>query len=580
MKLPKYVVLKSMYNNKYLSYRDEEAGEDGQDGFIHLSDPDATTLRYSKFEVMESKSNAEKGSVHLKCSFNNKYLARQSPTSWWITASTDHIQEDRSEWSCTLFKPVLVDSDDYYNDDEKSTAVVRFHHVELNHFACVFQSDGSPFSDCLYAGRDSPNLNLFDAFSVIKWESLSQTGNPKRANKKKQVLPKFVVIKSRYNRKYLRYRNEEGEQHGFLQFSLEDDKDAAVANRYAKFEVEKAKSGNGLVHLKCCHNKKYLARSDSTKWWISAGADEVDEDDSKWSCTLFEPVFVDDSTATMVRFRHVQLGRYACLFNSDSSFGECLYAGWKDPNPNLLDVCTIIDWGKVQQEDEDDHGDEDAKPKPVKNQENAKPKPAKNQEDAKPKPGKNQDEDAKPEAETNQEEAKPKPAGNKQEDPKPQPPQKREVNESDQVEFTAISSQDTFWGAVFASTKILPNALPKRYKPIHIMRGDGFSQGSIREISFIQGDVEKLQEKIAYVDHENKTITWSLIQGGMLTHYDTFKITISVYPKKRRDRGCSVNWSYVGTNPKPGFDKDALMKLFTETLKTVDDYLETNAARD
>ncbi|CAN0925566.1 hypothetical protein LINGRAHAP2_LOCUS34832 [Linum grandiflorum] len=213
MKLPRYVVLKSMYNNKYLSYRDE-AGED-HDGFIHFSEEDNPKSPYSKLEV--KTSNTIKGSVHLNCSFNNKYVARQSSTSWWITASRDKIEEDRM-------------------------AVV---------------------------------------YSV----------------------------------------------------QADDDKAGAVANRYAKFEVQKAKSKNGLVHLKCCYNNKNLVRSSPTKWWICAAADPVQEDLFEWSCTLFKAEFVDDST-TMVRFLHVQLGHYTCLFNIDNSpFAECLYAGWKDLIP-------------------------------------------------------------------------------------------------------------------------------------------------------------------------------------------------------------------------------------------------------
>ncbi|CAN0925575.1 hypothetical protein LINGRAHAP2_LOCUS34841 [Linum grandiflorum] len=341
MRLPKYVVLKSMYNNKYLSYRDEE-GED-QHGFLQFSEDDPTS-RYSKFEV--KASTTEKGFIHLKCSFSKKYLARESSTSWWITGSGRKVQEDRSEWSCTLFKPVIVNS----NDDDKLT-IVRFLHVQLNHFACLFRS-GPPYGDCLYAGWESPNQDLCDACSVIDWETLTQTKIPKRVNvsNKKQVLPKFMVIKSRYNHKYLRYRNERGEQHGFLQLSLEDDKVAAVANRYAKFEVKKAKFGDGLVHLKCCYNNKYLVRSSSTKWWICAAADAVVEDESKWSCTLFKPVYANDGGG--VRFWHVQLRHYICLFRSGPPFGECLYAGWKDPNQDLCDVFTIIDWEK-EQDDED-----------------------------------------------------------------------------------------------------------------------------------------------------------------------------------------------------------------------------------
>ncbi|CAN1151279.1 MLP-like protein 423 [Linum perenne] len=887
MKLPKYVVLKSMYNNKYLSYRDEK-GED-QHGFLQFSEEDDPTSRYSKFEV--KASTTEKGLVHLRCCFNKKYLARESPSSWWISGSGAKIQEDRSEWSCTLFKPVLVNGD-YYGE----LTVVRFLHVQLNHYACLFRS-GPPYGDCLYAGWESPNQDLCDACSVIDWESLRETRVPKRANYANNVLPKFVVIKSRYNHKYLRYRSERGEQHGFLQFSLEDDKASAVANQYTKFEVRKARSGDGLVHLKCCYNNKYLVRSSATKWWISATANNVEEDASKWSCTLFKPVHVNNEgggATRMVRFWHVQLQHYACLFRSGPPFGECLYAGWKDPNQDLCDVCTIIDWEKEQQDDDDvgddqsgseedvevesppskprrggrpgslsprrnggrdkfnkqnsdneyytgprhqparkagdrrrsshspkghedrrksnnqssddedntrpprrphwgggrsrspsssrhhnhgkksDRDDEDntrhrhpqrgsgrsrspsstrhhqhGKKSDRDDENNTRPRypqpaggrstsPLKHHQDGR-KTNRDDEEKTRPryphhaggrstspprhhqdgrktnhddedntrprpqqaaggrstspsrhhqdgrktnrDDEDNTRPRHPQHAGGRSTSPSrhnqdgrktnrndedntrprhpqraggslsPERPDNRKQNNkpnsdneeytrhgnqqthdakgkpytydipkqepdkqeryiakysirsiihtkitvgshllphscadtstcSDEVEFNVISSADTFWGAVFVSTKLLPKALSHIYKDIKVISGDGFSEGSIREISFTQGLVGTFKERIVYVDHETKTIKWSLLEGGMLNQYERFKITISVAPKKRQDRGSRVKWSYVGTNPKQKFNREEFKKLFQKTFEAVDDYLENNAARD
>jgi len=151
------------------------------------------------------------------------------------------------------------------------------------------------------------------------------------------ALPRFVVLKSKYNNKYLRYINEDVEVHGFLQFSGEE-----VVSPYTKLEVEMAKSGGGLVHIRCCYNNKYFVRWQMDHW-IAAGADEPEEDQSKWSCTLFEPIFVDGD----VRFRHVQLGCYACLWRVSPPHDSCLYAGSPEPNKELCDVVTIIDWDSL-----------------------------------------------------------------------------------------------------------------------------------------------------------------------------------------------------------------------------------------
>ncbi|KAK4254442.1 hypothetical protein QN277_009826 [Acacia crassicarpa] len=154
-------------------------------------------------------------------------------------------------------------------------------------------------------------------------------------------LPRFVVLKSNYNNKYLRYIQEDVQVHGFLQFSGEE-----VVSPYAKFEVEMAKSGHGLVHIRCCYNNKYWVRWSQNHWWIVAGADEPEEDQSKWSCTLFKPIHIDADAKT-VRFLHVQLGHYACLWRIGAPFDSCLFVGSENPDKDSCDVCTIIDWESI-----------------------------------------------------------------------------------------------------------------------------------------------------------------------------------------------------------------------------------------
>ncbi|KAG5547073.1 hypothetical protein RHGRI_012938 [Rhododendron griersonianum] len=128
------------------------------------------------------------------------------------------------------------------------------------------------------------------------------------------ALPRFSVIQSiTLGKKYLRYIHEDGDLHGFLQFSGEE-----IVSPFAKFEIERAKTARntGFVHIRCCYNNKYwVARGP----FIVAGADEPNEDQSQWSCTLFEPIPVygegrstgsTNSTTVHVRFRHVQRGDY------------------------------------------------------------------------------------------------------------------------------------------------------------------------------------------------------------------------------------------------------------------------------
>ncbi|KAA8544866.1 hypothetical protein F0562_019739 [Nyssa sinensis] len=153
-------------------------------------------------------------------------------------------------------------------------------------------------------------------------------------------LPRFVVLKSIYNRKYLHYVKEDVQMHGFLQFSGDE-----VVSPYAKYEVEMAKSGRGLVNIRCCYNNKYWVRWSQKDNWIVAEADEPQEDISKWSCTLFDPIYVDAmEDRRCVRFRHVQLDHYTCLWRTGGVYDSCLFAGSNAPDGDQCDVCAITDW--------------------------------------------------------------------------------------------------------------------------------------------------------------------------------------------------------------------------------------------
>ncbi|XP_021905328.1 uncharacterized protein LOC110820206 [Carica papaya] len=105
------------------------------------------------------------------------------------------------------------------------------------------------------------------------------------------ALPKFIVLKSKYNNQYLRYVQDDSQVHSFLQFSGEN-----VVSPFTKLEVVSAKI-EGLVHLKCCYNNRYLVRWSPNHWWLVGAADEPEEDQSKWSCTLFKPSSVDRSAS-------------------------------------------------------------------------------------------------------------------------------------------------------------------------------------------------------------------------------------------------------------------------------------------
>ncbi|KAB2609997.1 hypothetical protein D8674_040817 [Pyrus ussuriensis x Pyrus communis] len=157
--LPRSFALKSNNNKKYLRYIHQRIVN--LDGLVQLSEEDVKS-EYAKFQ-MEPADSDYGGLVHIKCCFNNKYLRRANDHQYWIVAGACEPEEDKKHWSCTLFEPVVVHSD--------NKAVFRLLHVQLGHFVTSFTVND--FNQCLFAETNTPNLhNDMDVYTVVDLEPL------------------------------------------------------------------------------------------------------------------------------------------------------------------------------------------------------------------------------------------------------------------------------------------------------------------------------------------------------------------------------------------------------------------------
>lgn len=57
-----------------------------------------------------------------------------------------------------------------------------------------------------------------------------------------------------------------------------------------------------------------------------------------------------------------------------------------------------------------------------------------------------------------------------------------------EVEIEVKSNADKFWSTIRDSTVIFPKAFPNDYKSIEIVEGDGKSAGSVRLITYAEGN--------------------------------------------------------------------------------------------
>ncbi|KAL7170603.1 hypothetical protein ACSBR2_035475 [Camellia fascicularis] len=330
------VVIKSNHNHKYLRYIHKYGPVHR---FLRFSGEEVSS-HYAKFELKRARTSGGKGCVHIRCCYSNRYFVRKSANDQWIVAAADEPEEDRSKWSCTLFEPLYVDNDDDDNDDAQT---VRFRHIQLGRYACLWR-EATPRDLCLYVRSPELDNGQCDVYTIIDWDSpLIFPPNDEAFTIENMTLPRFAVLKSNWNDQCLHYIHEDGEVHGFVQFSGEE-----VSSQYSKYELKMAKTssnGNVLVHIKCWYNNKYFVRWSPDQWWIVATADEPKEDQSKWSCTLFEPRHVNDyDVAQTIRLRHIQLGHYACLWRVTTVHSSCLFVATTEPDKEQCDVFTIIDW--------------------------------------------------------------------------------------------------------------------------------------------------------------------------------------------------------------------------------------------
>lgn len=119
-------------------------------------------------------------------------------------------------------------------------------------------------------------------------------------------IPRYFSLSSpgSNDRRYTEYVHNDNDANGGLFIAQGDQFLSALS------KLELVNAGNGLVHIRCCYNNKYLAIRSEDDHRVSAVANEPVEDRSSWSCTMFELTMGTPSGGFQrVRFTHVHLGR-------------------------------------------------------------------------------------------------------------------------------------------------------------------------------------------------------------------------------------------------------------------------------
>ncbi|KAI3886784.1 hypothetical protein MKW92_045416 [Papaver armeniacum] len=118
-----------------------------------------------------------------------------------------------------------------------------------------------------------------------------------------------------------------------------------------------------------------------------------------------------------------------------------------------------------------------------------------------------------------------------------------------QVETELKCSADKFYNLFRHNMMHLTTIFPQYYKSVKIVKGDGKSSvGNIREWRYVTpgaSTVTMVKEIVKSVDEENRSITFSVVGGDLLTQYKSFDVTMTVAPKdvdNIEESGSKVKW--------------------------------------
>ncbi|RZC61270.1 hypothetical protein C5167_023038 [Papaver somniferum] len=125
------------------------------------------------------------------------------------------------------------------------------------------------------------------------------------------------------------------------------------------------------------------------------------------------------------------------------------------------------------------------------------------------------------------------------------------IEESHPVEVEAKCSADLFYGMFKEDMTQLTNHFPQYFKSVEILEGDGKTLGTVKLWKYAlpghPADEEfTVKETITKVDDENRSITYSVLEGScLLNTYKDFTVTVSVTPKEgAEDSECIVRWCF------------------------------------
>ncbi|XP_068331769.1 MLP-like protein 31 [Pyrus communis] len=124
----------------------------------------------------------------------------------------------------------------------------------------------------------------------------------------------------------------------------------------------------------------------------------------------------------------------------------------------------------------------------------------------------------------------------------------------------------------------ISNASNRNIQRCDLHEGDWGTVGSVVYWNYFHdGKAKFAEELVEAIDAENNLITFKVIEGDLLEHYKSFKVTIQATPK---GEGCNVHWTMEYEKHHDDFeDPHTLLQFAFEVSKDIDAHLTSTDAK-
>ncbi|XP_061341108.1 MLP-like protein 43 [Gastrolobium bilobum] len=134
------------------------------------------------------------------------------------------------------------------------------------------------------------------------------------------------------------------------------------------------------------------------------------------------------------------------------------------------------------------------------------------------------------------------------------------------------ASAEQFHDVFCSRTHHLANVCPEKIQGVEIHEGEWGTEGSIVFWNYVHdGKACVAKELVEAIDTENNTITFKVLEGDLLEHYKSFRITIHVIPQ---EEGSVAHWTMEYEKLKDHIpDPHTLLQLAIDVSHDIDSHL-------